>query len=226
MRPIFFPAAERRTAAAGLSPNQRGAGDRPRKPWPFDRHLPRPRCATMMAPTGRPSQVDCGRWGFRDRPISPRSPWQNPYVERLIGTLRRDCLDHILIFDERHLRRVLTSYSLYYNETRTHLGLSEGRAATTSRPAIWHHHHHTNLVRIASSLCTDMIFGKDLRLYPEVARREVAFGVRRTFDRTCTQAARDADRADQATCGARPEVTLATAEPLKTGVAKALNRDA
>ena len=55
--------------------------------------------------------------GIRDRPISPRSPWQNPYVERLIGTLRRDCLDHILIFDERHLRRVLTSYSLYYNET-------------------------------------------------------------------------------------------------------------
>jgi transposase InsO family protein len=44
--------------------------------------------------------------GIRDRPISPRSPWQNPYVERLIGTLRRDCLDHILIFGERHLRRV------------------------------------------------------------------------------------------------------------------------
>jgi len=63
--------------------------------------------------------------GIRDRPISPRSPWQNPYVERLIGTLRRDCLDHILIFDERHLRRVLTSYSLYYNETRTHLGLAK-----------------------------------------------------------------------------------------------------
>jgi transposase InsO family protein len=53
--------------------------------------------------------------GIRDRPISPRSPWQNPYVERLIGTLRRDCLDHVLIFSERHLRRVLTSYSLYYN---------------------------------------------------------------------------------------------------------------
>ena len=63
--------------------------------------------------------------GIRDRPISPRSPWQNPYVERLIGTLRRDCLDHILIFDERHLRRVLTLYSLYYNETRTHLGLAK-----------------------------------------------------------------------------------------------------
>jgi Integrase core domain len=57
----------------------------------------------------------------RDR----RSPWQNPYVERLIGTLRRECLDHILIFGERHLRRVLTLYSLYYNETRTHLGLAK-----------------------------------------------------------------------------------------------------
>ena len=60
--------------------------------------------------------------GIRDRPISPRSPWQNAYVERLIGSLRRECLDHVLIFGERHLRRVLKSYSVYYNETRTHLG--------------------------------------------------------------------------------------------------------
>ena len=63
--------------------------------------------------------------GIRDRPISPRSPWQNPYAERLIGTLRRECLDHVLVFGERHLRRVLTLYSLYYNETRTHLGLGK-----------------------------------------------------------------------------------------------------
>src|SRR5207245_6004139 len=61
--------------------------------------------------------------GIRDRPISPRSPWQNPYAERLIGTLRRDCLDHVLIFGARHLRRIQTSYSCYYNETRTHLSL-------------------------------------------------------------------------------------------------------
>ena len=60
-----------------------------------------------------------------NRPISPRSPWQNPYIERLIGTLWRDCLDHVLILGEWHLRRVLTLYSLYYNETRTHLGLSK-----------------------------------------------------------------------------------------------------
>jgi transposase InsO family protein len=63
--------------------------------------------------------------GIRDRPISPRSPWQNAHVERLIGTLRRECLDHILIYGERHLRRILTLYSLYYNETRTHLGLGK-----------------------------------------------------------------------------------------------------
>ena len=63
--------------------------------------------------------------GIRDRPIAPRTPWQNPYVERLIGTLRRECLDHVLIFGEWHLRRVLKSYSLYYNETRTHPGLDK-----------------------------------------------------------------------------------------------------
>src|SRR6516162_8035649 len=75
------------------------------------------------------------RMGIRDRPIAPRSPWQNSYVERLIGTLRRECLDHILIFGERHLRRVLTLYALYYNETRTHLGLAkDGRTATTRCP--------------------------------------------------------------------------------------------
>src|SRR5256885_12390548 len=49
--------------------------------------------------------------------------WQNAYVERLIGTLRRECLDHVLIYGERHLRRILTLYSLYYNETRMHLAL-------------------------------------------------------------------------------------------------------
>ena len=63
--------------------------------------------------------------GIRDRPISPMSPWQNPYVERLIGTLRRECLDHVLILGERHLRCVLKSYAHYYNEARTHLALGK-----------------------------------------------------------------------------------------------------
>ncbi len=62
---------------------------------------------------------------IRDRPISPRSPWQNPYAERLIGSLRRECLDHVLIVGERHLRRILALYSSYYNESRTHLALEK-----------------------------------------------------------------------------------------------------
>ena len=61
--------------------------------------------------------------GIRDRPISPRSPWQSGYTERLIGSIRRDCLDHVVVFGERHLRHLLNSYQKYYNEARTHLSL-------------------------------------------------------------------------------------------------------
>ncbi len=63
--------------------------------------------------------------GIRDRPISPGSPWQNGYAERLIGTLRRECLDRMLIFGESQLRRVLASYMAYYNQARTHLALQK-----------------------------------------------------------------------------------------------------
>jgi transposase InsO family protein len=61
--------------------------------------------------------------GIRDRPISARSPWQNGYAERLIGSIRRECLDHVVVFGEQHLRHVLGSYQKYYNEVRTHLSL-------------------------------------------------------------------------------------------------------
>ena len=63
--------------------------------------------------------------GIRDRPISPGSPWQNAIAERLIGTLRRECLDQISIFGEAHLRRVLSAYAAYYNQTRPHLALQK-----------------------------------------------------------------------------------------------------
>ena len=56
---------------------------------------------------------------------APRSPWQNAYVERVLGSIRRECLDHIVIFSERHLRRVLSSYVDYYQRTRTHLSLDK-----------------------------------------------------------------------------------------------------
>jgi transposase InsO family protein len=56
---------------------------------------------------------------IRDKPIAPASPWQNAVAERLIGSIRRECLDHIVVLGEAHLRRILKSYTLYYNETRT-----------------------------------------------------------------------------------------------------------
>jgi putative transposase len=63
--------------------------------------------------------------GIREVITAPRSPWQNAYVERVIGSIRRECLDRILIFNERHLRRVLSSYVDYYQGTRTHLSLDK-----------------------------------------------------------------------------------------------------
>ena len=57
--------------------------------------------------------------GIEDVTIAFRSPWQSPYVERLIGSIRRECLDHMIILTEAHLHRILTSYLEYYHESRT-----------------------------------------------------------------------------------------------------------
>jgi transposase InsO family protein len=69
--------------------------------------------------------------GIRDHPTSARSPWQNGYAERLIGSIRRECLDHIVVIGEQHLRHVLGCYMEYYNAVRTHLSL--GKDAPTGR---------------------------------------------------------------------------------------------
>src|SRR5277367_4460446 len=63
--------------------------------------------------------------GITEVITAPRSPWQNAYVERVIGSIRRECLGHIVIFNERHLRRVLSSYRDYYHRSRTHLSLQK-----------------------------------------------------------------------------------------------------
>ena len=63
--------------------------------------------------------------GIEEVLTAPRSPWQNPYVERLIGSIRRESLSHLIIFNERHLKRVLRSYFAYYHGARTHLGLAK-----------------------------------------------------------------------------------------------------
>ena len=89
--------------------------------------------------------------GIRDKPIAPGSPWQNGFAERLIGSIRRECVDHVIVLGEAHLRRILTKYAAYYNELRTHRSLGKdapihraiqhvGRIA--SEPVVGGLHHH------------------------------------------------------------------------------------
>ncbi len=63
--------------------------------------------------------------GIKEVATAPRSPWQNPFVERLIGSIRRDCLDHVIVLSESHLKRILSSYFTYYHHDRTHYGLGK-----------------------------------------------------------------------------------------------------
>ena len=70
--------------------------------------------------------------GIEDVLTAPRAPWQNPFVERLIGTLRRECLDHVIVWNERALQRHLRQYLPYYHRWRTHLSLDKD--APVGRP--------------------------------------------------------------------------------------------
>jgi transposase InsO family protein len=73
--------------------------------------------------------------GIRDKPIASASPWQNGFAERLIGSIRRECVDHFIILGEAHLRRILRTYARYYNEVRTHRSLDKD--PPVSRPVQW-----------------------------------------------------------------------------------------
>ena len=70
--------------------------------------------------------------GIRDKPTALASPWQNGFAERLIGSIRRECVDHFIVLGEAHLRRILRAYARYYNDVRTHRSLDKG--APVSRP--------------------------------------------------------------------------------------------
>ena len=70
--------------------------------------------------------------GIRDKPTALASPWQNGFAERLVGSIRHECVDHIIILGEAHLRRILKSYADYYNRVRTHRSLNKD--APVSRP--------------------------------------------------------------------------------------------
>jgi transposase InsO family protein len=73
-----------------------------------------------------------GTHSIRDKPIAPGSPWQNSFAERLIGSIRRECVDHVIVLGEAHLRRILQAYARYYNDLRTHRSLDKD--APFSRP--------------------------------------------------------------------------------------------
>jgi transposase InsO family protein len=92
--------------------------------------------------------------GIREVVIAPRSPWQNGHAERVIGSIRRECLDHVVVMGERHLREILSQYVDYYNRTRTHLSLgkdapkprsvqppAQGRVVEVSRVGGLHHEY-------------------------------------------------------------------------------------
>jgi len=90
--------------------------------------------------------------GIRDQPISFRSPWQNGFDERLIGSIRRECVDHIVVLSEAHLRRILQTYARYYNDIRTHWSLNKdsplsrpvqrtGNIKSHALPGGLHHHY-------------------------------------------------------------------------------------
>jgi hypothetical protein len=96
-----------------------------------------------------------GAMGIRDRPIARGSPWQNGFAERLIGSTRRECLDHVIVAHETHLRRILQGYCRYYSEIRTHRSLDKDapicrpvqRAGIISSRAILGglHHHYVRI---------------------------------------------------------------------------------
>ena len=98
--------------------------------------------------------------GNRDRPISPGSPWQNGCAERLIGTLRRECLDQVAIFGEMHLRQILSAYAAHYNQARTHLALQKDAPLHRAVQRSGDIFAIPILGWTAPSIRPDMIFGK------------------------------------------------------------------
>jgi transposase InsO family protein len=106
------------------NPNQDWLARQMTEAFPWDtapRYLLRDRDASY----GQDFRDRVQAMGIEEVVTAPRSPWQNPFVERIIGSIRRECLNHVIIFDERHLRRVLSSYFQYYHESRTHLSLDK-----------------------------------------------------------------------------------------------------
>src|ERR1035437_6530154 len=83
-----------------------------------------------MGPMAKSLSEDFDQWAFVTGRHRRAPPWQNAYAERLIGSIRRECLDHVVVFGEQHLRQLLGSYQRYYNDARTHLSLNKDAPAS------------------------------------------------------------------------------------------------
>ena len=114
-------------------PSAEWTGQQLREAFPFDQ-LPRYLLRDRDAIYGGNFRREVTDMGIQEVLSTPRSPWQRAYMERVIGSIRRECLDHVIVFDESSLRRILRSYLDYYHRSRTHLCLREGlpRAAIDS----------------------------------------------------------------------------------------------
>ncbi len=97
--------------------------------------------------------------GIRDRPTSSRSPWQNGHVERLIGSIRREGTDHLIVLNEEHLRRILAKFSAYY--VASSCFARKGCAGRAPDRALRGHRRTCNLGRVASPVRTNLVFGSD-----------------------------------------------------------------
>jgi transposase InsO family protein len=118
----------------------------------------------------RSSSEDFDRWAFaidrrRRAPHGKTDTLQNGYAERPIGSIRRECVDHIIVLGERHLRHVLLSYMQYYNEVRTHLSLNKDAPAPL-HSARWIYSLPSDLGWIAPPVCPDSIYDRHTQPSP------------------------------------------------------------
>ena len=112
--------------------------------------------------------------GIRDKPTAPASPWQNSFAERLIGSIRHECVDHFIILAEAHLRRILRAYAAYYNEIRTHRSFDKD--APVSRPVqrIGTINSHAILGGLHHHYVRVLVFGTHRVLLSRVGKRSFA----------------------------------------------------
>ena len=111
--------------------------------------------------------------GIHDRPTALRSPWQNGDTERLIGSIRWEYLDHIVVFGERHLRHIILSYMPYYSDARTHLSLNKDAPVSRVIQAVLAHSAGANSRRITPPLRSDLISDRDRRRRPGGVHRRI-----------------------------------------------------